>query len=86
MRKERKPRGENDRYDAGFLKAIADRVCGKTAVVALAREALFLSGRDDVAVAHDRRRAVMVEGGYAERDQAARSEACSTNIIRKSCR
>ena len=51
-----------------FLHAIAQRVDRKIRVMFLAREALFLCGRDDLAVAHDRGSAVVIERRDTERD------------------
>ena len=47
--------------DAGLLEAVVDRVLGERVVVLLARETLFLRGRDDPAVLHQAGRAVVVE-------------------------
>ena len=44
---------------------------GKRVVMLLAREALFLRGRDDAAVLDQRRRAVVIEAGYAKDTHAA---------------
>src|SRR5262249_28758432 len=48
------------------LQAVADGVRGEAGVVSLAREALLLRGRDDLAVAHQARRRIVIEGGEAQ--------------------
>ena len=54
-----------ERHPAG-LEAVFDGLSGKGRVVAHAREALLLRRRNDVALLHQRCRAVMVEGGDPE--------------------
>ena len=58
--------------DTGLFEAIANRVDRKARVVLLAREALFLRRRDDLAVDQQRRGAVVIEGGNAEDAHAAK--------------
>jgi len=58
---------EHDRIEIGgideaFLEAVVDGIDGKRRVVLPAREALFLRGGDDLAVAHQRRRRVVYTG------------------------
>ena len=50
------------RGKARGLEAVIDCVQGEAAVVLDSRESLLLSGRDDLAVAHEGRRTVMIEG------------------------
>jgi hypothetical protein len=61
---------EGDVIDLGrrggaFVQAVVDRVAGEAKVVLLAAEALFLGGGDDLAVADEAGRGVVVEGGRA---------------------
>ena len=49
-----------------FLQTITDRVSGKTGVLFLARETLFLRGRYETAVDEEPGGTVVVESGYAE--------------------
>src|SRR5262245_17868364 len=49
-------------FQTAFLKAVSDRLEGKTGVVLLAREALLLCGPDNVAIHNQRRGAVVVKG------------------------
>ena len=56
--------------DAGLFEAVVNGAMRESRVVLLAREALFLGGRNDLAIAHERRGAVVVERGDAERDHA----------------
>ncbi len=53
---------EIDRRAGGLGQAIFDGVGRKARIVLLAGEAFFLSGGDNLAVADQRRGAVMVEG------------------------
>ena len=52
--------------DPAFAQAVAHRVDRESRIVLLPGEALLLGRRDDLAVAHEACRAVMVEGGDAE--------------------
>src|SRR5262249_27497774 len=52
--------------DLSLLETVAHRVRRETGVVALAREPLLLRGRDDLAVAHQACRRIVIEGGEAE--------------------
>ena len=52
--------------DFRLRQAVFDRLGGKIRVVLLAGEALLLSGCHDLAVAHQRGRRVVVEGGYPQ--------------------
>src|SRR5205814_8727110 len=52
--------------EPGFFYAVVDGVRRDSGVVLLASEALFLRGRDDLAVDHDRGGAIVVERGDAE--------------------
>jgi len=54
------------RVDAGLGEAVLHRVDGKARVVLLAGEPLLLRRGDDVPVRQQCRRAVVVEGRYAE--------------------
>ena len=53
---------------ASFLDAIAQRMDRKIRVMLLACEALFLRGRNDLAVAHNRCSAIVIKRGDTERD------------------
>ncbi len=55
---------------ARFRQAIGDGAGGIAAVVFLAREPLFLGGRDDASVLDQRRGAVVIERGNAENTHA----------------
>ena len=61
---------------AGFLEAVAHGVLGKTIVVLLARETLFLRGRDDLAVHHEGGGRVVVVRGDAENLQGDLRTTC----------
>ncbi len=53
--------------DAGLRRGnTAIALCGKAGIVLLAREALLLRGRDDLAVLDQRRGAVVIEGRNPE--------------------
>ena len=52
--------------DARLLQAVIDGVDGEALVVLLAREALFLSGGDDLAILDQRGRAVVIVGRDAK--------------------
>src|SRR5579871_1267283 len=51
---------------AGLYQAILGRVRWKSGIVLLAREALLLRGRDNFAIAHQRRGAVVIKSGDSQ--------------------
>ena len=52
--------------DAAFTQAVLQGVLRKTRVVLLAGEPFLLGRGDDLSVAHEARRAVVIESRYAE--------------------
>src|SRR5205823_12869263 len=50
----------------GLLQAVVDRMAREPVIVLRAGEALFLGGGDNLAIDHERRRRVVIEGGYPE--------------------
>src|SRR5262249_20140960 len=79
--------------DAGLLKAISDGLARKGVIVANAGEALFLCGGHDLAVADERRRAVVIEcrnsedvpgrGHVALRDRAGSAGSAARYKLRR---
>src|SRR5262245_19900995 len=61
--------------DACFGQAVVDRVLGKTIVMFLSREPLFLSGGDNLSVADQRSGAVVVESGNTEDSHGRSTQA-----------
>ena len=68
---------------AGLLKAIAQGIERKIRIVFFARKALFLRRGDDLAVAHQRGGAVVIERRDADDDHAFKP---GTVAIRTACR
>ncbi len=64
--------------DLRLFQAIGDRVRRKVGIVLLAREALFLRRRDDLAIADQGGGAIVVEGGNPQNQHR--------NRIRTACR
>ena len=67
---------EHDMIDVGWpntclIEAVPEGLCRKGVIMLLAREALFLGGRDNAAVFDQRGRAVVIEAGHANDTHAA---------------
>src|SRR5690242_10654024 len=74
------------RRDPSGSEAVVDRVRGEARVALLSCEALFLRGRDDLAIAQQARRAVVVKRGDAEDVGQLRTGHCRVHLIPTSSR
>ncbi len=72
--------------DPAFLQAVVDGVLREVEVVLLAREALFLGGRDDAPVLDEAGGAVVVESGDSENVHLFRALPCSACRSRNTVR
>jgi hypothetical protein len=66
--------------EAALAKTVRDRVMRELLVVLLAREALFLRRGDELAVAHEAGRGVVVVGGESENRRHVRTVARSGDL------